>query len=732
MKIFTRGVLLLLLTPVFLTSFGQTVISTETFPAAFNATYTTPMNTGFYESIGKWIGYTSDARSVIAVDNKQHFSGPFALRLQNNTTTNLTDESTNRATGPIVNLPCATAATFNFKIFNLNVNPANTYFYLFVLLSKDNGSTWTPIMKKSASELINSYGTNQWSDVSLQVPSEFFNSSVRYRFIGCHLPGSSFENTLYIDDIKLISTPCATTSNLKLGNQIWNDFDGDGKRDLNEPSIAGAAISLYTDNNSDNLPDGAAFKTTTSDAQGRYLFSDLAPGRYIASMPILPGYQQSPNSSTQEISPFPDLNIDDVNKLVRLIGPNGPGGILYTNAITLSAGDEPTTDGDDGNGNLTFDLAECGNGYIGDFVRNDLNGNGIQEASEPGLNGVEVTITFPDGITSTTNTGTYNAANNSNAPHYDGYYNFPNLGPGTYKITFATPAGFNASPANAGSNDAKDSDPVNGAPVLVTLEANQSDFTIDAGFTKFTPPPVATCINLSVGNLVFSDLNGNGIKELSEPGISGLTVKLYADDDGNNVPDGAALSTVMTDEEGTYLFSNLAAGKYIVGVTTGSTYTLGTINNANADDNKNNDNNGVRTVSGEVRSNFITLSAGDEPINDGSDNNSNLSLDFGLVMAGARISNMVNTDAVGTTSISVFPNPTSDYVTVKVDATASGAGIVRITDGLGHLITTKNITLRNGANTITFTDFGKLNAGKYNVQLLFNYHVYNQQMILVK
>ena len=160
-------------------------------------------------------------------------------------------------------------------------------------------------------------------------------------------------------------------------------------------------------------------------------------------MPILPGYQKSPNTSTQATSPFPDNNIDNDNNLVNLVGPNGPGGIIYTNAITLTAGQEPD---DNGNTNNTLDLAECGNSGIGDFVWNDLNGNGIQDAGEPGINGVKVTITFEDGRYDTVLTQTYNAPNNANAPQYDGYYNFINLGPGTYKLTFATPAGFHPSP----------------------------------------------------------------------------------------------------------------------------------------------------------------------------------------------------------------------------------------------------------------------------------------------
>ena len=80
-------------------------------------------------------------------------------------------------------------------------------------------------------------------------------------------------------------------------------------------------------------------------------------------------------------------------------------GVQFTNChFTLTVGEEPTTDGDGANGNLTLDMALCGNAYIGDFVWNDLNGNGIQDAGEPGINGQTVTILFPDGVTTATTT----------------------------------------------------------------------------------------------------------------------------------------------------------------------------------------------------------------------------------------------------------------------------------------------------------------------------------------
>jgi hypothetical protein len=138
----------------------------------------------------------------------------------------------------------------------------------------------------------------------------------------------------------------------------------------------------------------------------------------------------------------------------------------------------------------------------------------FRTAGEPGIPGVLVTLTFPDGTqTSKTTDAT-------------GKYIFINLGPGVHTVTFNTPAGFSPSPSNAGTDDARDSDPINGT-VSVTVLATTNNFTIDAGFSQAG--------KLRLGNLVWNDWNGNGVKEAGEPGVEGVVVRLYRDDNANNV-----------------------------------------------------------------------------------------------------------------------------------------------------------------------------------------------------
>ena len=67
-----------------------------------------------------------------------------------------------------------------------------------------------------------------------------------------------------------------------IGDRVWFDANGNGLQDAGEHGeLNGVAVNLYKDDNMDNVPDGAAIKTTTtaanSSGDGYYLFSNLVP-----------------------------------------------------------------------------------------------------------------------------------------------------------------------------------------------------------------------------------------------------------------------------------------------------------------------------------------------------------------------------------------------------------------------------------------------------------------------
>ncbi|RME95347.1 MAG: hypothetical protein D6772_13310, partial [Bacteroidetes bacterium] len=100
---------------------------------------------------------------------------------------------------------------------------------------------------------------------------------------------------------------------------------------------------------------------------------------------------------------------------------------------------------------VTVDGRECAS--LGDFVFLDEDADGIQDAGEPGIEGVTVMLLDENGNMLDQTTTDAN-----------GFYEFTGLEPGDYIVKFTAPAGFEPSPANQGGNDAVDSDadPVTG------------------------------------------------------------------------------------------------------------------------------------------------------------------------------------------------------------------------------------------------------------------------------
>ena len=130
---------------------------------------------------------------------------------------------------------------------------------------------------------------------------------------------------------------------------------------------------------------------------------------------------------------------------------------------------------------------------IGDFVFEDANGNGLQDPGESGIEGVTVRLLDNDG--NVLETDVTSAA---------GAYSFI-VAPDQYQIEVVTPSGYTPTTADAGADDALDSDvdPTSGRTAVATVVDSDDHDDIDAGYFRTT----------SIGDFVWLDQDRYGIQD---------------------------------------------------------------------------------------------------------------------------------------------------------------------------------------------------------------------------
>ncbi len=285
---------------------------------------------------------------------------------------------------------------------------------------------------------------------------------------------------------------------------------------------------------------------------------------------------------------------------------------------------------------------------IGNYVWADLNANGIQGPSEKGIDGITVELVKNNAVVATTvtaNGGQYyfskDGATNQTWTT-SGAKVLPNMG---YTIRIATNQfsgkGIKLVKPNMPSDVntyLRDNDgTVNGNYAEVSFTTGRSGCMAHEYDFGIAP-------TLCLGNLVWEDLNNNGLKDKTEKGLSNMEVILYtpgADGIKGNADD-VEMSRDTTDMAGNYLFTGLCGGDYYVKLNAGSDMHSSTGEGPEgiatrtfepaADPDNDIDNQDDGTQMGTmVMSGLITLALDSEPTNDADlDSNSNTTVDFGL------------------------------------------------------------------------------------------------------
>ncbi|MEM1334015.1 MAG: SdrD B-like domain-containing protein, partial [Actinomycetota bacterium] len=266
-----------------------------------------------------------------------------------------------------------------------------------------------------------------------------------------------------------------------IGGVVYVDTDGDGTQDPDEPGQPGQPVTI-TWAGPDGVfgpgPDGdtddVTFPTTT-DENGEYEVDGLPDGDY--RIDIGPG--------------LPDV-ADPTED------PDGSGD--NTSLVTLDPDDRTETD---------QDFGYTGDNSIGDTVFIDANTNGVDDgpATDPRVDGAEITVTWygPDGVEGTADDVVFPTVTTDE----DGQYTVDGLPDGTYVVEL--------DPATLPSGTAPAIDPDGGTPdgvSVVTVEGGQDDDEQDFGVTG----------GATLGDTVWLDLDGDGTRDLGEPGVTGAIV----------------------------------------------------------------------------------------------------------------------------------------------------------------------------------------------------------------
>lgn len=297
---------------------------------------------------------------------------------------------------------------------------------------------------------------------------------------------------------------------------VRDDSDDDGDpADLDQP-LAGVTLLLFTDPNGDGNPfDGYAVSLAATNMLGLYEFPQLPPGNYV----VFQFVPQGANSTWDAQG-----NPTDGMVGVTLAGVTMTGrDFLVGDALIATATGVVFEDGTNQDALFSQDDTRVAGLEVRLYA--DLDGNTVVSAEDIELG----TVTSTAG----------------------GVFTFARLVYGAYVAETLLPSGVT---------------PVN------DMEGAVDDGQI--GFELFSPNyPNVLFLNqgLSVGSAagsVRNDLDGDGDPADIDPPLPNVPVQLFTDPNADGNPaDGVIIASTVTNAQGNYQFSGLAARDYVIQVT---------------------------------------------------------------------------------------------------------------------------------------------------------------------
>ena len=305
------------------------------------------------------------------------------------------------------------------------------------------------------------------------------------------------------------------TAPIEVGNRIFLDKDEDGIQDANESGIAGVTLRLFSG--------GTEIASTTTDGEGKYSFGGVNAPDLL-----------DPNTAYEiRIDKGTGTPIANYNLTLQNANSNGSDSI---DSDAVDNAGTPTinfTTGEAGENNFTLDAGFIRGITLVGWI--DFNRDGVFSDSEA------VTLDTDDAQPLVTDGTTPNTLEFTVPPDVE---------PGVTAARFRVASGL--------TGDNLDGTTANGALPNGEVE----DYMVNL-------LPVFT-----ISGTVLSDTNAPETNAIDNPGdtpIQGVIINLYADSDGDGVPDTDGngdllppIETKETDGDGNYSFTGLTNGNYVV------------------------------------------------------------------------------------------------------------------------------------------------------------------------
>jgi hypothetical protein len=420
---------------------------------------------------------------------------------------------------------------------------------------------------------------------------------------------------------------------LQIGNRVWYDLNNNGFQDPDEPPVVGVTVTLY------NVSTSTVVGTAITNDAGEYYFTsgfidndltDAFGGGLEADTPYQVRLAAPADCNTGAPLDGFDLTIQDATTSA---GPNDwIDSDAYSSGTTPCVYDIATVNVEPmpvSTVNHTYDIGFYrASVVLGDLVWFDLNKNGVQDAGEPGVGNVVLTITKADGSAVVDLLGRTITAVTTSAT---GSYLIPFLPAGEYKVVVNLPGDY---VTTTGTSELQLTVMLNLGDRVRTLDFGLYSETEAANFAAppgapISPPPspgVVATGSVSVGDYVWWDTNADGRQDATDVPLAGVVLTITTAD-GGPVTDinGNPVTSTTTNAQGWYTFDNLPYGEYRVTVTppAGFTPTLANVGSTDKD-----------SSTGFAVSRNLTTSGDRDP-----------TLDFGFVANGVSVGNFVWFDA---------------------------------------------------------------------------------------